>query len=151
MREMICPTEGDTRAAGGRLAAQCRPGDVVILAGPLGAGKTTFAGGLAEGLGVEEPVTSPSFVIMRRYDSGFLPLIHVDVYRLGSLGEFDDLDVLEEGRDGVVVVEWGDAVVAGLPEDHLRVELAVDGDRRIVRLHPAGSWVSRRLADVVGP
>lgn len=146
----MCPTEGDTRATGGRLASQCRPGDVVILAGTLGAGKTTFAGGMADGLGVEEPVTSPSFVIMRRYDSGFLPLIHVDVYRLGSLREFEDLDVLEEGRGGVVVVEWGDAVVSGLPEDHLRVEIAVDGDRRIVRFHPSGSWVARPLDDVVG-
>ncbi len=150
MIEISCPTEGDTRAAAGRLASQCRPGDIVILSGTLGSGKTTFAGGLAEGLGVEETVTSPSFVIMRRYDSGFVPFVHVDVYRLGSMGEFDDLDIFEEGRGGVVVIEWGEAVLPSLPEDHLHVEISTVGDGRVVRLTPSGAWNARRLDDVAG-
>lgn len=150
MIEIHCPTEVDTRAVGGRLASQCRPGDVVVLTGPLGSGKTAFAGGLADGLGVEEPVTSPSFVIMRRYDSGFLPFVHVDVYRLGSIGEFDDLDVFEEGRGGVVVIEWGEAVLPGLPEDHLQVEIVTLPAGRVLRLKPSGEWSDRRLSDVAG-
>src|SRR5690606_19484421 len=84
--ELECVSEIDTRAAAGRLAALCRPGDVIVLEGPLGAGKTAFTAGLADGLGVEELVVSPSFVLMRRYDSGFLPLVHVDVYRIRSMG-----------------------------------------------------------------
>lgn len=150
MIEVPCPSEVDTRATGGRLAAHCRPGDVIVLTGTLGSGKTTFAGGLADGLGVEEPVTSPSFVIMRTYDSGFLPLVHVDVYRLGSMGEFDDLDVFEEGREGVVVIEWGEAVLPLLPDDHLDVEIEVTPAGRTVRLKPSGSWAGRPLADVAG-
>jgi tRNA threonylcarbamoyladenosine biosynthesis protein TsaE len=74
------------------------PGDVVVLKGGLGAGKTLFTGGLAAGLGVEEQVVSPSFVLVREYRSGFMPLIHVDVYRLGSINEFDDLDVFEMAK-----------------------------------------------------
>ncbi len=148
---LTCPTVTDTRAAAGRLAALLRPGDVVVLAGPLGCGKTTFAGGLADGLGVEEPVTSPSFILMRRYDSGFLPMVHVDVYRLGTVGEFEDLEVLEEGRDGVVVIEWGNAVLPLLPDDHLVVEFDVQpGGTRILRLVPSGDWKQRPLEEVEG-
>ena len=149
MIEIECTSEIDTRAAAGRLAALCRPGDVIVLEGGLGAGKTAFTSGLADGLGVEELVTSPTFVIMRRYDSGFLPLVHVDVYRLGTTGEFDDVDALEEGREGVVVIEWGDAVTGVLPTDRLTVRIDVldDGARRLTFL-PAGVWTTRPLAEV---
>jgi len=147
--EVRCPTEADTRAFGSRLAAAVRPGDVLLLVGGLGAGKTLFAGGLATGLGVEETVVSPTFVLVRRYLSGFLPMVHVDVYRLGSLSEFEDLDVFEMAADGVLVIEWGDAVEAAVAADHLRVELAVEDDEtRALRLVPAGSWVSRDLEAV---
>jgi tRNA threonylcarbamoyladenosine biosynthesis protein TsaE len=147
--EVRCPTVTDTRAAARRLASLCRPGDVILLCGPLGSGKTAFAGGLAEGLGVEETVSSPSFVLVRRYDSGFLPMVHADVYRLSSLAEFDDLEVFEEGREGVVVVEWGDAVAGAAPGDHLRVDFQVDEDgSRVLRLRPAGVWTVRPLAEV---
>ena len=105
MIEIHCPTDADTRAAARRLAALCRPGDVIVLNGRLGAGKTAFAGGLADGLGVDEQVTSPSFVLMRSYRSGFLPFFHVDAYRLGSIGEFEDLAALESAEDGVVVID----------------------------------------------
>ncbi|GIU91257.1 MAG: tRNA (adenosine(37)-N6)-threonylcarbamoyltransferase complex ATPase subunit type 1 TsaE [Acidimicrobiia bacterium] len=147
--ELRCPTEMETRAVGRRLASLCRPGDVLSLVGPLGAGKTTFVGGLADGLGIEEPVTSPTFILMRTYRSGFLPLVHVDVYRLTSLAEFDDLGVFEEAEEGVLVVEWGDAVSPALPRNHLRVEIDVDGTERRIRLLPAGDWRERTLEELV--
>lgn len=151
MIEITCPTEADTRAVGRRLAALCRPGDVVILHGRLGAGKTALAGGLAEGLAVDEQVTSPSFVLVRRYDSGFLPLIHADVYRLGSLAEFDDLDVLDEASEGVLVIEWGEAVASELPADRLTVVIEVaDSEVRTITLDPMGEWESRNLIEVAG-
>ena len=146
MIEVRCDTEADTEAFAGRLAAELRPGDVVVLAGGLGAGKTLFTGGLASGLGVEEQVVSPSFVLVRQYDSGFMPVIHVDVYRLGSLNEFDDLDVFELASEGVLVIEWGDAVESALPTDHLRVEFTVvEGGSRVLTLVPTGSWRDRDL------
>lgn len=149
MIEVRCPTETDTRALAGRLAALLRPGDVVLLAGELGSGKTLFTGGLAAGLGVEEQVVSPSFVLVRQYHSGFMPVIHVDVYRLGTLNEFDDLDVFEMAREGVLVIEWGDAVEPALPEDHLRIDFAVeDGQTRVLGLVPSGSWAGRDLRSV---
>jgi tRNA threonylcarbamoyladenosine biosynthesis protein TsaE len=139
----------ETRSVGRRLAGLLRPGDVLLLCGPLGAGKTAFVGGLAEGLGVEEPVTSPSFVLMRRYTSGFIPLVHADIYRVGSFGEFDDLDVFEESRDAVLVVEWGNAVAAAMPNSHLRIEIEITGPtHRSLVLRPQGSWVDRPLEEL---
>lgn len=149
MIEVRCQTEDDTRAFAARLASVLRPGDTLVLAGGLGVGKTLFTGGLATGLGVEEEVLSPSFVLVRRYDSGFLPFVHVDVYRLGSLNEFDDLDVFEMSIGGVLVIEWGDAVESALPANHLRVEFGVEEDEaRVLRLIPSGDWVGRDLAGV---
>lgn len=150
MIEVRCPTEADTRALAGRLASSLRPGDVILLAGELGSGKTLFTGGLAAGLGVEEEVVSPSFVLVRQYHSGFMPVIHADVYRLGTLNEFDDLDVFELAREGVLVIEWGDAVEPALPEDHLRIDFEVeDGQTRVLHLVPSGSWASRDLRSVI--
>ncbi len=149
MIEVRCQTEDDTRAFAARLASVLRPGDTLVLAGGLGVGKTLFTGGLATGLGVEEEVLSPSFVLVRRYDSGFLPFVHADVYRLGSVNEFDDLDVFEMSAGGVLVIEWGDAVESALPADHLRVEFSVEEDEaRVLRLIPSGDWVGRNLAGV---
>lgn len=149
MIEVRCPTEGDTRAFAGRLASVLRPGDILVLAGGLGSGKTLFTGGLAAGLGVDEPVVSPSFVLVRQYRSGFLPVVHVDVYRLRSINEFDDLDVFEMAAEGVLVIEWGDAVEMALPDDHLRVEFGVEDDEtRVLRLVPFGDWTDRDLGAV---
>jgi tRNA threonylcarbamoyladenosine biosynthesis protein TsaE len=131
------------------LSGLLQAGDVVVLSGSLGAGKTAFVGGVADGLGIDEQVTSPSFVMMRKYVSGFIPLVHVDVYRVGSLGEFDDLDVFEESRDSVLVVEWGDAVAPSLPDDHLRIVIEITGDTdRIMRFGGHGSWASRPLEEI---
>lgn len=144
--EIRCPTEADTAAVARKLAATLRPGDLILLAGGLGVGKTLFTTGLASGLGIEEQVLSPSFVLVRHYRSGFLPLVHVDVYRLGTANEFDDLEVLDLGVDGVVVIEWGDALEAELPEDHLRIDFVVEEDgTRVLRLLPSGTWAERDL------
>ena len=146
MIEIRCPTEADTRAVGRKLAATLRPSDIVVLAGGLGVGKTLFTSGLAAGLGVEERVVSPSFLLVRRYRSGFLPLVHVDVYRLGSLNEFDDLEVFDLAADGAVVIEWGDALEGVIPEDHLRIDFVVEADgTRVLRLLPGGAWAERDL------
>lgn len=147
---VVCPEEADTTAVAGRLAAEVRPGDVIVLSGDLGAGKTRFVGGLAAGLGVEEQVVSPTFVLTREYRSGFLPVIHVDVYRLGSMNEFEDLDVYERAADGVLVIEWGDAVASGLPPDVLTVRFEVDeSGARTLHFRPSGDWCERDLSRVV--
>lgn len=144
-----CPDEADTRAAGRRLAALLRPGDVVLLSGDLGSGKTVLASGIAEGLGVEDRVVSPSFVLVRRY-RGLVPMVHADLYRVGSSGEVEDLDLVVEAGDGVLVVEWGDVVENRFGRDHLVVELAVHEDGgRTVRLVPHGEWRDRPLGEVV--
>jgi tRNA threonylcarbamoyladenosine biosynthesis protein TsaE len=149
MIELDCTTEADTLAVAAKLAAILRPGDVVLLAGGLGVGKTLFTSGLASGLGVEEQVSSPSFVLVRQYRSGFIPIVHVDVYRVGSLNEFEDLDVFELAKDGVLVIEWGDAVESAMPADHLRVEFSVGEDEsRKLRLIPSGEWSEREIEAV---
>lgn len=107
-----------TRAAGARFAQRLRAGDLVILAGELGAGKTTFTQGLAEGLGVRGPITSPTFVLARVHPSltGGPALVHVDAYRLGSLAELDDLDLDASMDESVTVVEWGEGKAEALAE-----------------------------------
>ncbi|CAN5389808.1 MAG: tRNA (adenosine(37)-N6)-threonylcarbamoyltransferase complex ATPase subunit type 1 TsaE [Acidimicrobiia bacterium] len=135
----------ETVAVGRRLAGLLRPGDVVLLVGPLGAGKTQVAAGVADGLGIDDPVSSPSFVIVRSY-VGFLPLHHADVYRLGSTAEWDDLDLLTMAADGVLLVEWGNAVAGAVPDDHLVVDIAMVGDHeRSIAFIPHGGWSSRPL------
>lgn len=144
MTAFECPDPGDTADLGANLAALLRPGDVIVLSGPLGAGKTLFTSGIAAGLGVEEPVTSPTFILSREYLSGFLPLVHADIYRLSTRNEFDDLDLLTQASQGVLVIEWGDLVEPILPPDHLRVDFEVaDAEVRNISLVPSGSWPSR--------
>ncbi len=148
--ELHSASEVETRAIGRRLASFLGPGDILLLAGELGAGKTAFAGGLAEGLGIEEPVISPSFMLVRRYAGGFTPLTHADVYRVTSLNELDDLDLFEASRDGVLIVEWGNSVASAMPDDHLTVEIEVTGtNERILRLVPHGAWLTRSLKEMV--
>jgi tRNA threonylcarbamoyladenosine biosynthesis protein TsaE len=137
--DMRIATDADMRDLGRRLAALLRPGDLVILSGPLGAGKTTLVQGIGAGLGVRGPVTSPTFVIARVHPvvSGPGPaLVHADAYRLGSLGEVDDLDLDTDADRAVTVVEWGSGLAEGLAEDRLEVfiEPDQDGDVRTVRL-----------------
>ena len=107
-----------TRMAGLSFAERLVPGDLVILSGELGAGKTTFTQGLAEGLGVRGPITSPTFVLARVHPSlvGGPSLVHVDAYRLGSLAELDDLDLDASFDESVTVVEWGEGKAEVLAE-----------------------------------
>jgi tRNA threonylcarbamoyladenosine biosynthesis protein TsaE len=143
--ETVSASPAETLALGRRLAGLLRPGDVVLLVGRLGAGKTLLASGIAEGLGVQDPVTSPSFVILRSYD-GFLPLHHADVYRLTSTGEFDDLDLFSSAADGVVLIEWGDVVAGAVPPDHLVVDIHIlADDARRISFTGAGDWQTRAL------
>lgn len=127
------------RALGARLATVCRAGDIVVLDGPLGAGKTTFTQGLAVGLGVAGPVTSPTFVIARVHRAAHGPdLVHVDAYRLGGLAELDDLDLDASVADSVTVVEWGEGMAERLSEQVIDVRIARDvaesSEHRTVRI-----------------
>ena len=135
----------ETLALGRRFAAVLTAGDVVLLSGRLGAGKTTFISGVAEGLGVTEPITSPTFVISRIYPDGFLPMVHADVYRLGSIAEFEDLELGDDAPNGVVLIEWGDAVEESVGPDHMVVHIDVEGDRRVFSFLPRGMWRMRSL------
>ena len=132
---MRLQTVEDTRAYGRDLAQRLRAGDLVVLSGPLGAGKTALTQGIGEGLGVEGRVTSPTFVIARVH-RGPLPLVHVDAYRLrdGRL-DLDDLEIDASLEDSVVVVEWGEGVVERFADSHLEVVLERhDDDSRTVTL-----------------
>ena len=122
-RELVVETPEEMRALGERLAAQLRAGDLVVLTGELGAGKTTLVQGIGTGLGVRAPVLSPTFVIARVHKDGRLPLVHVDAYRLGSDAEVDDLDLDADLDSAVTVVEWGEGLVERLSADRLEVRL----------------------------
>ena len=144
-REHILPAPEDTRALGAALAGVVRPGDLIVLVGPLGAGKTALTQGLGEALGVGEPVTSPTFVIARVHRGGRVPLVHVDAYRLGSVADVDDLDLDASTDESVTVVEWGQGLVEQLADEHLEVRLdRRDDDVRTALLVPHGpSWAAR--------
>lgn len=149
-----------TQAVGTALAPLVSPGDVLILSGDLGAGKTQLTKGLALGLGVREPVTSPTFNILLIHE-GRLPLHHFDLYRLDVVGQLEDIDywgTLE--ADGITVVEWGDRFAEAVPDDCVTVTIGIDGDEtRSLAITGRGSrgealasaWVSacNGLPDVV--
>ena len=127
-RRVVLPGVDDTRALGRALGRMLRAGDLVVLTGGLGAGKTTLTQGIGEGVGVRGPVTSPTFVIARVHPStsGGPALVHVDAYRLGGALELDDLDLDASVDDSVTVVEWGHGLAEDLSEDRLEVVLEAD-------------------------
>lgn len=143
----------DTRALAGALADLVRPGDVLLLSGEMGAGKTAFTQGLGAALGVTERITSPTFTIAQTYEGGRVRIHHLDVYRLEHLHEALDVGLAEMVDDGaVVVIEWGDAVVPVLPADFLEITIGfapldddpASGDVRTWRLRPVGArWKAR--------
>jgi len=143
---VITRSAEETRALGASVASLLRPGDVVVLAGDLAAGKTTFAQGAIAALGVEEQVTSPTFTIVAEYE-GRVRVAHVDVYRLSGVGELHDLgfeEVVDDER--VTFVEWGDRVEGALPPDRLVVTLEVgaEPDERTVSVRAHGPrWLSQ--------
>ncbi|AMX84753.1 tRNA threonylcarbamoyladenosine biosynthesis protein TsaE [Geobacillus subterraneus] len=124
--ELIVHSPEETRAIARRLAERLEPGTVIALEGDLGAGKTTFTKGLAEGLGIRQNVNSPTFTIMKQYE-GRLPLYHMDVYRLED--EWEDLGFDEYfAGDGVTVVEWAHLIAGQLPNERLTIHLLHRGD-----------------------
>jgi len=136
------------RRLGGAIAEVARPGDLIVLTGELGAGKTTFTQGIGAGLGVSGDVLSPTFVIARVHRGGRVPLVHADAYRLGSVEEIDDLDLDASLEESVTVVEWGAGLVERLADDLLEVRIERSDDdndeTRFVTLHPVGaSWPER--------
>jgi tRNA threonylcarbamoyladenosine biosynthesis protein TsaE len=136
-----------TKALAAVVAEHVRPGDLLLLVGDLGAGKTTFAQGFARALGVEEPVTSPTFTLARTYP-GRLRMHHVDVYRLDRMAEVGDLALGELiDSNGVTLIEWGDAIVAALPRVYLevRLELCDELDDRDISVRAVGQEWQRRL------
>lgn len=146
------PDADATRALGARLAALLHAGDLVVLTGDLGAGKTTLTQGLGEGLGVRGPVTSPTFVISRVHPSlvGGPALVHVDAYRLGGAVELDDLDLDADLDASVVVVEWGQGVAEVLSADRLELVLRVvgPGEEREAVLSATGiRWAGASVHD----
>jgi tRNA threonylcarbamoyladenosine biosynthesis protein TsaE len=145
------PLVEDTEEFGRRLGEVVRAGDLLLLAGPLGAGKTALVRGLARGLGVQGRVSSPTFVIARVHEPAEggrgVPLVHVDAYRLGGhLDELDDLDLDTDLVDAVVAVEWGEGMAERLSEDHLLIRLERGSDDvRTAQLIPHGEWTARTL------
>ena len=146
-REHLLPEPEDTHALGRSLAEVLRAGDLVVLVGPLGAGKTALTQGIGAGLGIRELVTSPTFVISRVHRDGRVPLVHVDAYRLGSVADVDDLDLDVTVEDSVTVVEWGQGLVERLADEHLEVRLERGDDEvRTAVLVPHGAGWEERLS-----
>ncbi len=150
---LITHNENETEALGAALGRLLHAGDVLALVGDLGAGKTCLTRGVARGLGIDEPVTSPTFILVAQYSSaaGF-PLYHADCYRLEQAAA-EALDIgLDEmlADDGVSVVEWAERVEPLLPADHLRITLAVlDDNRRELTFEPHGPRAARLLRDML--
>jgi len=154
---LVAATSEQTRALGARLARLLRPGDLLVLSGDLGSGKTTFTQGIGSGLEVRGQVTSPTFVISRVHPSlvGGPPLVHVDAYRLGGFAELDDLDLDTSLDDAVTVVEWGSGVAEALAEDRREIELLrshgdaaeLEGETRTLHLTAVGArWAGVDLS-----
>lgn len=138
----------DTHGVADAIAQLSRTGDIIVLAGEMGAGKTAFAQGFGAALGVDEPITSPTFTLVHTYDTGRVTLHHADLYRLDKMSEVSDLALHEMvDEDGVMLVEWGD-VAAELLGDHLEVFLRHNPEHgeneRSVVVHSVGTqWASR--------
>ncbi|MEU6750295.1 tRNA (adenosine(37)-N6)-threonylcarbamoyltransferase complex ATPase subunit type 1 TsaE [Actinomadura nitritigenes] len=148
------PTDRDMRELGVRLAGLLRAGDLLVMTGHLGAGKTTLTQGIGEGLKVRGPVTSPTFVIARVHPSlaGGPPLVHVDAYRLGGFAELDDLDLDASLAESVTIVEWGEGLAEGLADDRLEVIISRGegpGEIREVRIEGVGDRWRDLPADLV--
>lgn len=117
----------ETHALGKRLGAEAKPGDVYTLVGDLGVGKTVFTQGIAEGLGITEPVSSPTFTIVQVYEEGRLPFYHFDVYRIGDIEEMEEIgyDDYFFGK-GICLIEWAELIEEILPEDRISITIEKD-------------------------
>lgn len=155
MTSIAIPTGPAMRDRGAHVARCLRPGDLVILSGDLGAGKTTFVQGMGAGLGVSEQVTSPTFVIARVYPtSSGVDLVHVDAYRLGSSLELDDLDLDSDLASAITVVEWGEGKVEQLAEDRVVITIvrsdSEDDETRVMSVAGFGDrWDDDSLQELL--
>ncbi|SFS43438.1 tRNA (adenosine(37)-N6)-threonylcarbamoyltransferase complex ATPase subunit type 1 TsaE [Saccharopolyspora flava] len=153
LKTLELPEESDTLEFGRRLGAVLRAGDLLLLDGPLGAGKTVLTRGIAAGMGVTGRITSPTFVIARVHhpETDGPSLVHVDAYRLGGLEEIDDLDLDTDLTDAAVVVEWGEGLADRLSETHLMLRLRRrEDDVRELTLEPRGEGWPERLGELTG-
>jgi tRNA threonylcarbamoyladenosine biosynthesis protein TsaE len=133
-------TPSATKRLGQRIGRLLRPGDVVLLSGELGAGKTVLAQGIGAGLGVADPIKSSSFVIMNEYDGAELRMFHADLYRLEDPQQVAELALDELAQRGVLVVEWPERAPNELPLDHLEVRLSYEGAKsRRIEIEPHGN------------
>ena len=139
---MITTSVKETRALGARLAASLRPGDVLLLFGDMGAGKSELTRGIASGLGIAGPIASPSFTILQVYEDGRIPLYHFDWYRMESVEELYELGMEEYlGDDGVAVIEWPTRCPEAIPESYLEVVLKPAGENlREISWRSAGNF-----------
>ncbi|MFI3125505.1 tRNA (adenosine(37)-N6)-threonylcarbamoyltransferase complex ATPase subunit type 1 TsaE [Streptococcus suis] len=136
MLDMYSQNEQELQAIGRKLGELLRAGDVLVLSGQLGAGKTTLTKGIALGLNIEQMIKSPTYTIVREYE-GRLPLYHLDVYRIGDDPDSIDLDDFLYG-DGVTVIEWGELLDADLLDDVLTVRIAIEKDGRRLEFNASG-------------
>lgn len=143
-------TVADMRRLGAMLAKQLLPGDVLVLQGDLGAGKSELVRGIAEGLSIQDSIPSPTFTIMNAYSSGRVPLYHFDWYRLQQVEELYEMGLDEFlGGDGIAAVEWAERFPEAVPPDHLLIQISASADGvRMVDITPAGEF--RRLVDQEG-
>jgi tRNA threonylcarbamoyladenosine biosynthesis protein TsaE len=137
--ELHTSTPAATRRIGERIGRRLRGGDVVLLSGELGAGKTVLAHGIGRGMGIDDPIKSSSFVIMNEYQGPLLRMYHADLYRLEDPEQVAELALDELAGSGVLVVEWPERAPSELPRDHLRIDLAYDGAKgRTIRIEARG-------------
>lgn len=147
----------ETKQLGSALAELARPGDLLLLAGDLGAGKTAFAQGFGRGLGVTEPITSPTFTLAREYQGSRLRFHHLDAYRMEAIEEVFDVGLPELlDDDAVVLVEWGDAIAPAVPADYLEIRITLgegddDRDLEVRAIGPSWSARARAVRTVLAP
>jgi tRNA threonylcarbamoyladenosine biosynthesis protein TsaE len=152
--ELRTSTPAATRRIGERIGRMLRAGDVVLLSGDLGAGKTVLAQGIGRGLGIDDPIKSSSFVIMNEYQGPALRMYHADLYRLEDPDQVGELALDELAASGVLIVEWPERAPDELPPEHLRVELSYDGAKaRTICIEPRADRydaIARKLAPPSG-
>ncbi|MDK2822709.1 MAG: tRNA threonylcarbamoyladenosine biosynthesis protein TsaE [Clostridia bacterium] len=148
---LITKNPEETEYIGQRMAKFLRPGDFISLNGELGAGKTVFVKGVAKGMGVEENITSPTFTIIHEYHDGRLPIYHLDVYRLNSINEMEELGYEEYfyGK-GITLVEWGNLIVDIFPSEFLVLEFKQNPEGREICFYPRGEHYERLVEELTG-
>ena len=141
MQKYVTKSANETRSLGEALSSSLRPGDVLVLKGNMGAGKSEFARGIARGLGISGPIASPTFTILQAYDSGRLPLYHFDWYRINDIEELYEIGTEEYLQgNGIAIVEWSERAPELLPERYLQISITkgAGDDERMIEIIPVG-------------